>query len=508
MNTLFRTVATTTVLLLALSGCANVLRNYDSELQQTVGLVAAGNTAQALKQVEQNNPGKDKDLLYFFEKGQLLRLDNRFADSRDAWFGADQKIHEWEEEVKTDPAKFLGDLGSVIINDKGRRYDGTDYEKVLLTTMLALDHINLGDWNSARTEIKKTHEREAIIADIRAKQVAQETEEAKKRDVTTTFKDLKGYPVEALDDPEVVALKNGYQNAVSHYLAGFIYEALGEPSLAAPGYRTSIELRPNIAVLDDGLKNLESRRNHIKLGRTDTLFVVETGFAPAKKSVSIPIPVPFSTGLGVGVIPTSFPIIQSDNSTVVPTQLTLNGGKQTVPLSLITNVDAMARRQLRDEMPGIILRGAIRAIAKGIAQKQANDRGGAILGLFVTIASVATESADERVWRTLPAQISLGRMTLPAGQHTLSIATPQGEKTVTFTVTGKHAVVPLRVTDGNIYVAQTSYTPEQLAAWTEPTVKPTLSTIIDSKPEMGKPSADAAKGKKKPAKKSNQPSSN
>ena len=510
MNTLFRTTVAALALPLTFSGCANVLRNYDSELQQTVGLVASGNTAQALKQIEQNNPTQDKDLLYFFEKGQVLRLDNRFADSRDAWFSADQKIREWEEEVKTDPAKFLGNLGSVIVNDKGRRYDGTDYEKVLLTTMLALDHINLGDWNSARTEIKKTHEREAIIADIRAKQVAEETEEAKKRNITTTFKDLKGYPVEALDDPEVVALKNGYQSAVSHYLAGFIYEALGEPGLAAPGYRTSIELRPNIAVLDDGLKNLESRGSRIKPGRTDTLFVVETGFAPAKKSISIPIPIPFSTGLGVGVIPISFPVIQSDPSTATPTQLTLNGGKQAVPLALITNVDAMARRQLRDEMPGIILRGAIRAAVKGVAQKQANDRS-AILGLLVTVGSVVTESADERVWRTLPAQISLGRMTLPVGQHTLSITTAQGEKTVTFTVTGKHAVVPLRVTGGNIYVAQTNYTPEQLAAWTASTTQPT-APIVDSKLKIGKPSADtAAQGKKKsasPAKKPDQPASN
>lgn len=479
MNTLIRNAVTALVVPIALTGCAGTMRSYDSELKQTAGLIAAGNPIQALKQLEENNPDKDKDLLYYLEKGQLLRLDGRFADSRDAWFGADRKIHEWEEEVKTDPAKFLGDVGSVIVNDKGRRYDGSDYEKTLLTTMLALDHINLGDWNSARTEIKKTHEREAIIADLRAKQVAQETEEAKKRNVTTTVKDLKGYPVETLNDPEVVALKNSYQSAVSHYLAGFIYEALGEPSLAAPGYRTAIELRPNIPLLEHGLKNLESRGSSVKRGVTDTLFVIETGFAPAKKSVSVPIPVPFASGAGIGVIPTSFPTIHSDKSAIMPSQLSLNDGSQAVPLALVTNVDAMARRQLRDEMPGIILRGTVRAIAKGIAQKQANDHGGALVGLLVTIASVATESADERVWRTLPGQISLGRMALSSGQHTLIVPTAQGDKKVSFTVTGKHAVVPLRITGGNVYLAQTRYSPDQLAAWTlvaEPALTPAVET--------------------------------
>lgn len=510
MNMFLRAVSTAIVLPLVLAGCAGTMRSYDSELKQTVVLVASGNNAQALKELEQNNPGKDKDLLYYLEKGQILRLDGRFADSRDAWFGADQKVHEWEEEVKTDPAKFLGDVGSVIVNDKGRRYDGSDYEKVLLTTMLALDQINLGDWDSARTEIKKTHEREAIIAELRAKQVEKETEEAKTRNVTTTVRDLKGYPVETLDDPEVVALKNGYQSAASHYLAGFIYEALGEPSLAAPGYRTAIELRPNITLLEDGLKNLDSRGGSLKRGMTDTLFVVETGFAPAKKSVSIPIPIPFSAGAGIGLIPITFPTIHSDSSSTVPAQLALNDGNQIVPLALVTNVDAMARRQLRDEMPGIILRGTVRAIAKSVAQKVANDRGGAIAGLLVTIASVATESSDERVWRTLPGQISLGRMTLPVGQHTLSIPTIQGEKKVTFTVTGKHAVVPLRVTGGNVYLAQTSYTQEQLVAWTAPAVEPS-PPVVESKPDTGKRAAGFEKSKKKsapPAKKTDKTSPN
>lgn len=483
MNTPFRTMVAAIVLPLAITGCAGTMRSYDSELKQTVGLAASGNNAEALKQLEQNNPDKDKDLLYYFEKGQLLRFDGRFADSRDAWLGADRKIHEWEEEVKADPAKFLGDVGSVIVNDKGRRYDGTDYEKVLLTTMLALNHLNLGDWDSARTEIKKTHEREAVIAELRAKQIEKETEEARTRNVTTTLTDLQGYPVETLNDPEVVALKNGYQSAASHYLAGFIYEALNEPSLAAPGYRTAIELRPDIALLEDGLKNLDRRGRSNRRGTTDTLFVVETGFAPAKKSISIPIPVPL--GAGIGVAPISFPTIQSDSSTSVPVQLTLNDDGQTVPLALITNIDAMARRQLRDEMPGIILRGTVRAIAKTAAQNVAYDRGGLLAGLLVTIASVATESADERVWRTLPGQISLGRMTLPSGEHTLNVPTALGEKKITFTVTGKHAVVPLRVAGGNVYVAQTHYTPEQLATWVASPAEPP-PPVVDGKMKIRK----------------------
>ena len=49
----------------------------------------------------------------------------------------------------------------------------------------------------------------------------------------------------------MLALKNGYSNALSHYLAGFLYEVLGESGLAAPGYRKAIELKPETGVLEE-----------------------------------------------------------------------------------------------------------------------------------------------------------------------------------------------------------------------------------------------------------------
>ena len=98
-----------------------------------------------------------------------------------------------------------------------------------------LAHTEAGDWDKARVEVKKMHEREALIASINEKKVAETVATSEQKGIKTTYKDLKGYPVETLDDPEVVALKNGYQNAYSHYLAAFVYESLNEPALAAAG---------------------------------------------------------------------------------------------------------------------------------------------------------------------------------------------------------------------------------------------------------------------------------
>jgi hypothetical protein len=463
-----------------LSGCGS-MRSYDGELKQTVGMVKSGSVTAALQDLENNNSGKEenKDLLYFFEKGELLRLTTEYDNSNQAWMRADAKVHEWEETAKTSPEKLFGNVGSFILNDRTRRYDGFDYEKVLLTSRIALNHIGNGDWDKARTEIKKTHEREAIIAQVREKQIDEAKAEAEKKNVKTTYKELKGYPVETFDDPEVTKLVNGYQNAFTHYLAGFTYEALGEKSLAAPGYRKAMELRPDLPRLGSALEKLDNQKQ--RPGYTDVLFVVEAGTAPARESMQIPVPVPL--GQRIGVVSISFPVIHSDKSSAAPGQLMLDG-KDTISLDSITNIDAMARRSLKDEMPGIIGRNIVRAIAKGVMQKEAGDRGGLIGSLLATAFTVATEQADERSWRTLPALISIGRAQIPSGKHQMTLAGAQGTKVLDFTVSGSHAVVPVRLMSGSTYLMQ-SKAPAQEASSTivanaEPITVPTSASVNPS----------------------------
>ena len=214
------------------AGCAT--QGYDRKATTTVDAMKSGNAELALQALEQQNPDKDKDLLYFMEKGELLRMKGSYEASKETWLAADEKVRGWEDQVKTDPSKLMGDIGSLVLNDTTRRYDGRDYEKVFINLRLALDHLAIGDWDSARTEIKKMHEREAIIADFRSKELDAAKSSAESKGLkTTSFKELNGYPVETLEDPAVRALKNSYESAFANYLAGFVYEGLGEPSLAA-----------------------------------------------------------------------------------------------------------------------------------------------------------------------------------------------------------------------------------------------------------------------------------
>lgn len=477
-----------------LTGCATT--GYNAQVSTTVDSVKAGSVELALADLEKNNPDKEKDLLYFFEKGELLRMKGDFSESVNSWSQADAKVRDWEEAVKTDPSKVIGQVGSFILNDTTRRYDGRDYEKVVLSVRLALDYIALGNWDAARVEIKKMHEREAIIAEFRSKELDDAKKGAEEKGVkATSFKDINGYPVETLNDPEVLALKNAYESAVANYLAGFVYEALGEPSLAAAGYRKAIEMRAGDKFLTDALAGLDARTGKRALSKrgVDTLFLVESGNAPSitSRMLPIPLPIPSKGGLQVVMTPLSWPVVEKADVSMIPSAINVNDNA--LPLSMVTSVDHMARRAIADEMPGIIARSAVRAIVKGAAQKAIQDNApgvaGALLSIAAGVAAVATERADERTWRTLPGYFSLGRAVLPFGAHSVTINTPQGPVTKEVKLSGPHAVVVLRTAGNTLYVNHTPFDPSlepPKVVAPEPAIKPKgkSKSKADAKPKV------------------------
>ena len=448
-------LAGTVAFLLLASGCAT-FRSYDRELGQTLGQVSSGNVDGAIKVLESNNKSSTKDLLYYFELGELLRLKDRYPESQQSWRSADATVQRWEDTAKTNPSALFGNAASYILNDKTRPYEGHDYEKVMLTTRMAMNFLAEGDFDNARVAIKQTHEREAVIADVRGKELYEVEKDAQKRGARTSFKELNGYPVQSIDNPEVNALKNSYQSALSHYLAGFIYEAQGEPSLAAPGYRLAIELQPNQPLLEQALSGLDQRVSARDDGMTDVLFIIESGTAPARQSVNFPLPIPVNRTLIF--IPVSFPVMRSTSPGTLPSGVMVDGSAP-LPVVPITSIDLMARRALKDEMPGIMLRAAIRSAGKAAAQyelqRQSQQQNNGWLGLAalaVTAVAIVTESADERTWRSLPDRIAIARGKFPPGAHTVTVPTPEGTQSFPVNVSGRHAVVGLRLLQRTMYV--------------------------------------------------------
>jgi uncharacterized protein len=437
------------VSLVMLAGCAN-MQSHNSVVGAAQAAAESGSVSSALQQLEASasSDSAKKELLYNLERGELLRLAKRYNDSTAAYMVADEQVKKWEETAKTSPEKLLGNLGAALISERLKSYEGQDYEKVMLTTRLALNRMAVGDWDNARVDVKRTHEREAIIAELRAKELIAAEEEAKKNGAQAGGKELNGYPVETLEDPAVLALKNGYQNALSHYLSGFLYEVLNEPGLAAPGYRKAIELNPNAAILEEGLRGLDQRTSFThRRGQkmTDVLFLVEAGSAPPRKSTNFTFPVP--TGRGIVSVSVAYPVIQPSNS---PAINSISVANSQIKTQAVVDFNVMARRALKDEMPGMMVRTATRAITKGLIQDQAQKKLGVLGGLVTAVASIATEQADDRMWRMLPERVYVARAYLPPGTHKISIDGRELPEPVV--IDGQYALVPVRIYTNHLVV--------------------------------------------------------
>ena len=88
---------------------------------------------------------------------------------------------------------------------------------------------------------------------------------------------------------------------------------------------------------------------------------------------------------------------------------------------LVEDIEAAAMRTFESELPTIMLRTIVRGVLKYLGFRRANQEG-EVVGKLVNLLNVVTESADTRSWQTLPNQIFLVRMRLPAGKHNVTLS--------------------------------------------------------------------------------------
>jgi hypothetical protein len=316
------------VLAISLAGCAS----QQTKVNQSRQIFAMGNLPAASAVIEQSIPSKNN--IYNLEQGSLLRLMgiNRIAQSTKEFLAADAILRQ-NELTRASIKSSLSNVGGYFFAEGiGRDYVLKGFEGTMLAYSIALNHALLGDWDNARVEVMKMVKREQDLAnynEVKYQSIAQARNQGSNgvpsgvdNRVVQGNPLINGYPVNTISDPQTLNLKNSYQSAAAHYLAGFIFEKLREPSLAAPGYRLAIELRPDIPFLQEGLKNLDANMNKptdtSDRGTTDTLFVVETGFLPFIDNFKSSIPIPINGQLRFATV--SYPYIAPNTELYNPGQ--------------------------------------------------------------------------------------------------------------------------------------------------------------------------------------------
>jgi hypothetical protein len=166
------------------------------------------------------------------------------------------------------------------------------------------------------------------------------------------------------------------------------------------------------------------------------IVVFEESFVPQRKSVKVPLPI------GGTLTSADFPIYEEGLYRPMSFEIGLKNGPTLGGGSQAVNVQALAYHDLKEKMPGMVLRNVTRIGTRIAAQQVANHAGNDALKIGVlafNAISTVINKADTRAWYTLPAIAYLSCHSVQPGEQTIFVRNP---------TTGYQIEIPVEVNPG------------------------------------------------------------
>ena len=386
-----------------LPGCAT----YSVGIARVEHETGNRNLAGALKSLDELNLNGADQLLYYLNKGTLLRLQGDYAASNQQFESA-KRLMEYLSAISV-----TEQTGSVVVNDTVKAYEGTGNEQLLIYAFKELNYLQSGDVDDAAVEARQFDIKQRLIAE---------------------------------KDPSAAYLSGAFVR----YLNGMVYEEAGESdaaridySKAVDGYQAQRSITgsgvPAALKADlDRLENPGPRSNSTRVKKPDgvamqtpdksnngeVVFILHDGLGPtlAESIVRIANPDPQN---GAAILSVAVPrFVQRP---VPVARFELSEGSESASSELVDDVNAIARKSLEDRLPAITARAVARMVLKNAMarkvknQNRDNGSGGLLLSLVTDVGAIVSERADTRSWSLLPGNILMARLVLPPGKHDLNV---------------------------------------------------------------------------------------
>ena len=381
----------------------------------------AGETEKAYTNLQKNAP-KKPDIPFLFELGLVAHYANHFQESNAAF---DQAGDIAEDRYTKSVSK---EAASLVTSDQMRPYSGTRYERLLSHYYRAINYVYLNQLEGALVECRRA---------------------------TALINYFKG------EDENYDFFGAGF---LAH-LSGVLFEATGEWNDAYISYKQAAEYYRNAAEKTGVEMPEDIGRSLVRLARKlgfvdelerheeaygklsrrpensgELILFYESGYVPPKGEDALTFPIlktddvddekfmPTLMGRQGRVykdieleylLRVAIPTLDSNRPVLSGIEVVV--GDMKTRGMLVEDVENIAIETLNAQRTGILLRTLVRAVGKYLLYRKAN-KGHEALGLLVNLAGVVTEQADTRSWQTLPNQIFMVRMPLPAGTHTLNFS--------------------------------------------------------------------------------------
>ncbi len=378
--------------------------------------------------------------LTVLERAVLLQATGQYQSSARDLSAAEAQLEVLD--LTSDPA---GTIGKYVYSDSAQTYRTPPTERLALSGLNMLNYLALNDLDGAGVEARR-------------------------------FTVSRNY-LESLDKAGPAAFGS--------YLAGFVFERLGEPDRALRYYEEALDagdlqsLREPIAELSQRadyrgarlsayldksppvpLEPSEERPPGIEPDG-EILLVLGLGRVPYK----VPQRIPVGAALGIaGANVTGdpalltrlalkvlvYPDLAFRNDLTESASVTLDGHE--VPVELLTDLGAEIVREYEAAKPKIIGAALTRMIARAVAAeatraslRKADESTKSLAALATEAALMGLDTPDTRSWTFLPAHVYLCRVGVRPGRHELHV-TLRGR-------TQQSRVIPVDVPSGGFSVA-------------------------------------------------------
>lgn len=387
-------------LLVFVTGCAS----YTAETKEIRALYLGQKYKQSLEKLEASSlKDSEKDrLIYLLEKASILDKLGQRQIARKLLNEADSLV----EKLKT--LSVSRTATSFIMNDSSMDYEGEDYEKVAIHTVMALSFLEDNELRSARVEARRINSQlDEINKDYDKNQ------------------------------------KNKYsQDAFALYLSAMIWEALGEFDSAIIDYRKALNLYESSYVkfyngtVPDSLVKAYYKLTKIR-GRTELTSSLTKKYPNIVKrdsksnvgelvvihevgNISIKTQKEFIFPFGKQVVRFSFPtIMRNRHRSYGFTGVEIAQSNVKTPAENLQDLNSIAYHTLEDRRLRMIAKQGARLLLKGQAVEQAYEKGGPLAGLAANIFTAVTETADTRSWTLLPSAYYVTRLQLEPGEYSI-----------------------------------------------------------------------------------------
>jgi len=401
--------------------------------------------ADAIVQRTEKEYGEKSLVLYGMDRGMLLQLAGDYQQSNAVLEQAEEELDRlYTRKIRTEALAFM-------TNDTALAYEGDPYEQVLVNVLKALNYVALDQWQDALVEARRIDHRLNVLSD-RTKEKGAYREDSFARYLSGILYESTGDVNNAF-----IAYRKAYET----------FDATRAWSYTAVPSQLREDLLRTAEALHFTQELAEYRRlfpdtkweTSLSLQQLAQVVVISyNGRAPRKEDQFLDLPVSLDAlqlvllnrglsqanrqsnrgvdtvlyGLNGQVVRVALPRLVPQKTQVPVDRVSLipdNGSRVTVNTELVHNVTALADKALSERMAGITVKALARATTKFVAaeatmrgaqQLAGKDAGpwvGLLVGLLAKGLAVASEEADKRSWQTLPDEIHLARVWVPAGRY-------------------------------------------------------------------------------------------